>query len=237
MRKKPTFDLWSDSIGDSTLSDAAHEARLAEVESRIEAKRDAITTIELARLHTQASDLLLELERPDEAWERARPKLPVFIGAGCWVNAINICDILFRCELADSLVALGHGTWLAVTYPVEPALTLTMLQYIIEETPDDSDGAAVAAATGAWICDLRKSESDDSGAELQSMEMLTRVARRHSGIEGQREFDQWIRQLELDNPEKFLVRLRNVIDVLVQDDWWFDRELLQENIADEEFTT
>jgi len=26
------------------------------------------------------------------------------------------------------------------------------------------------------------------------------------------------------------VRLRNVVDVLVQDQWWFDREALQEQI-------
>ena len=36
--------------------------------------------------------------------------------------------------------------------------------------------------------------------------------------------------LELGDPEKFLVRLRNVVDVLVQDDWWFDREELQRNL-------
>jgi hypothetical protein len=34
-------------------------------------------------------------------------------------------------------------------------------------------------------------------------------------------------RLELREPDKFLVRLRNVVDVLVQDDWWFDREALQ----------
>jgi len=31
----------------------------------------------------------------------------------------------------------------------------------------------------------------------------------------------------LDKPDKFLVRLRNVIDVLVQDEWWIDREAIQ----------
>ena len=34
-------------------------------------------------------------------------------------------------------------------------------------------------------------------------------------------------RLELKDPDKFLVRLRNVVEVLVQDDWWFDREALQ----------
>ena len=34
-------------------------------------------------------------------------------------------------------------------------------------------------------------------------------------------------RLELKEPEKFLVRLRNEVDALVQGDWWFDREEMQ----------
>jgi hypothetical protein len=33
--------------------------------------------------------------------------------------------------------------------------------------------------------------------------------------------------MELSNPALFLPRLRNIVDVLVQDEWWFDREALQ----------
>ena len=43
----------------------------------------------------------------------------------------------------------------------------------------------------------------------------------------QEAFDLWMERLELKEPDRFLPRLRNVVDVLVQDDWWFDRETLQ----------
>jgi hypothetical protein len=56
--------------------------------------------------------------------------------------------------------------------------------------------------------------------------MLSSVARSHGQTESQEQFDAWRRRLELDDPDKFLVRLRNVVDVLVQDDWWIDREAL-----------
>ena len=61
-------------------------------------------------------------------------------------------------------------------------------------------------------------------------QILGNVARRHSGIDSQQAFDLWMDRLELREPEKFLVRLRNVVDVLVQDEWWFDREALQERL-------
>ena len=63
--------------------------------------------------------------------------------------------------------------------------------------------------------------------------MLGNVARRHSEIESQEQFDFWINKMELHDPAKFLVRLRNVVDVLVQEDWWFDREQLQAEIPDQ----
>jgi hypothetical protein len=46
-------------------------------------------------------------------------------------------------------------------------------------------------------------------------------------VDGQEAFNRWIEDMELNDPAKFLPRLRNVVDVLVQDEWWFDRDALQ----------
>ena len=61
-------------------------------------------------------------------------------------------------------------------------------------------------------------------------QLLGRVARRHSEVESDEQFTYWVEKLELDDPDKFLVRLRNVIDVLVQEDWWVDRDQLQSSL-------
>ena len=58
-------------------------------------------------------------------------------------------------------------------------------------------------------------------------QLLATVARRHSGVDGQESFNRWVEDMELNDPAKFLPRLRNVVDVLVQDEWWFDRDALQ----------
>ncbi len=140
--------------------------------------------------------------------------------------------MLFLADQPDSLIALGNGVWLAVTFPVNPELSVAILQDIIEETPDDSDGAAVAAATASYIVDLRSTEEQHENLSFFAMQMIGSVARRHSGVDGQQEFDNWSRKLELDDPAKFLIRLRNVVDVLAQDQWWIDRDALQALIPD-----
>jgi hypothetical protein len=121
--------------------------------------------------------------------------------------------------------------WLAVTFPINPEITVEMLRLIVDETPDDADGAAVAAATAHYIADLRA----EDGKRRENLlfyagQMLSNVARRHSQVDSQADFEAWMKRLELDDPERFLVRLRNVVDVLVQDEWWIDRDRLREHL-------
>jgi hypothetical protein len=138
--------------------------------------------------------------------------------------------VLFQAEQPQSLCALGQGIWLAVTYPIDPELSVELLTHVVDETPDDADGAAVAATTALFLADLRARGNQRDNLMFFATQILGNVARRHSGADSQEAFDLWMDRLELKEPEKFLVRLRNVVDVLVQDDWWFDREALQEKL-------
>ena len=101
---------------------------------------------------------------------------------------------------------------------------------MVDETPDESDGEAVAAATAACVGDLRAEGNKRESLSFFANQLLGTVARRHSGIEKQEDFEQWIQRLELDDPAQFLPRLRHVVDVLVQDNWWIDRDLIQASL-------
>ncbi len=175
----------------------------------------------------QTARTLIRLERASEAWQPARDAFDLAVLARDWEQAVHACETLFLSEEPLSLAALGQGVWLAVTFPVTPDLTVEMLRHVVEETPDDADGAAIAAAVAHYVADLRTQGKERENLMFYTAQLLSAVARRHSGVEQQREFEAWIKRLELDQPEKFLVRLRNVVDVLVQDDWWIDREAIQ----------
>lgn len=186
------------------------------------------------RLRLRMARNLAALERGEEAWPLARAALDHFIDAEKWEEAADACNILYQSDQPDSLAALGQGIWLAVTYPINPEITIELLQHVIDDTPKDSDGAAVAAATAAFIADIRATEQPQRDDLLFfTQQMLGNVARRHSEVESQKQFNYWIGKLELDQPDRFLVRLRNIVDVLVQDNWWFDREALQARLPEE----
>lgn len=222
----------NDSAEDAVPSTQKIELRLAELQQQLaELPADAPLEQRL-QLELDSGYALLELNRFDEASTQARGLFERALAANQWQQAVEACDILFQSEQADSIPALAHGIWLGVTFPIDPELTVAMLQHLIDETPDRSDGAAVAAAVANYIVDLRADEQSRENLLFFTNQLLGQVARRHSQVEEQEIFDFWVQQLELDQPDKFLPRLAKVLDVLVQDKWWFDRDALRALIPD-----
>ena len=189
--------------------------------------------LERATVQYEIADIMLELEEPgmrEAAWGMTRESFEIFRDHEMWEDAVRCCDVLFRCDLPASVPALGNGLWLAVTYPIDPQLTLIMLNHLIDATPPQSDGAAVAATVAHYIADLRlEGEKRDSVMFLTSA-MLSKVAERHSNVSTQEAMTMWLNRLDLLNPAVFLPRLGQVIDAIVEGQWWYDREVLRSRL-------
>ena len=244
------LDLGADSQDDARISTEALQLKVDQLAQQLDALGStageraadlrhqlAMAYIDLSRGQTdhQTDRSRTSLGQPaplqsapaQSAWNHARQAFDVFLGYRNWEQAALVCDTLFRCGVDDSLIALGHGLWLSITFPVDVSLTISQLQHVIDETPESSDGAAVAAAVAAYVNEIRGNEHQDPDIDLAVGQMLNDVARRHAQVDTQEAFNQWFERLELNDPGKFLVRMRNIIDVLVQDNWWFDRNELQ----------
>lgn len=202
------------------------ERKLADIDSQLAQLSDA-NSIKRAELLLDYGHTSLELQRNFEAWEVGKQAFNIFAPAEDWDGAVQACNVIFAADQPDSLVALGNGVWLAVTFPLDPELSVVMLEHIVNETPDDSDGGAVAAAAALYIVDVRAQDKDRENLLFFTNQLLATVARRHSNIESQADFEAWVKKLELDSPDDFLGRLAQVLNVMVQDDWWVDRDALR----------
>ena len=217
----------ADSSEDAKESTGMLERLVAGLREQLAELSPQAETLRRADLLLQLGRALVRLEKRPEAWAAAREAFDLYMAEQAWEGAAQACDILFLSDQPQSLAALGQGIWLAVTYPVDPALSVALLQHVVDETPPDADGAAVAAVMAYYLADLRAREPQREHLLIYANQVLATVARRHSGVEGQQDFEKWIEDMELNDPARFLPRLRNIVDVLVQDDWWFDREALQ----------
>ncbi len=223
------FDLGADSQDDAVTSTAVLDLKARQIEDRMFAL-PASEENQRIELGHQLALLQIDQEKHADAWNSAMPALKMHLRNESWEQSVVVCDTLFRCNHDDSLVALGHALWLSITFPVDVTLTIAQLRHVIDETPSDSDGGAVAAAMAGYVNQLRGSENNNDDAALVVGQLLNDVARRHSNVQNQEEFDHWFSRLELDQPDKLVVRMRNIIDVLVQDQWWIDRDELQKLI-------
>ncbi|NCA71212.1 MAG: hypothetical protein EOM91_14125 [Sphingobacteriia bacterium] len=224
-------DIAADSIINRSAEQAALESHLVTLQERLRQLIEVQAPPHaLADARLQVARALVGLERGEEAWPIGRAAFDQFIVNDQFELAADVCDVLSQSNQPGAISALGQGIWLAVTCPIDPELTVELLNHVIDETPNHSDGAAVAATTALFIADVRARDRQREDLMFLATQMLGTVARRHSGVDSPEQLDQWMDRLELKEPEKFLVRLRNVVDVLVQDDWWFDREALQKRL-------
>lgn len=203
------------------------EAQLREHQAHLQALPAGGPPIDRARVQLDIAETLLALLKKKEAWDVGREIFDVFIELQSWQDAIETCDVLFQCEQPLSLAALGNGVWLAITYPVPAQLTIAMLQHIVDETPDDSDGAAVAAMAANYVADMRTEGEEKESLTFFTRQMLAGVAKRHRNIEEPEMINTWIEILELNDVQELLSRLAAMLDAIVGDQWWVDRDALR----------
>ncbi|MGB7930734.1 MAG: hypothetical protein WCH04_00680 [Gammaproteobacteria bacterium] len=220
-------------IGDKSGIDLAEsrpslQALLKEHEQHLQALPADCGPLERARVRLDIAETLLALQRHKESWDTARDLFDVFTSAEAWQDAIEACDVLFQCDQEHSLAALGNGVWLAVTFPVPAQLTVAMLQHIVDETPDTSDGAAVAAMAAHYIAGLRTEGEERDSLTFFTNQLVANVARRHRGIENDPDMiKMWIEILGLNDVKELLSRLSLMLDAITGDNWWIDRDALR----------
>ena len=186
--------------------------------------------LERALLQLDISELLLALDQKEHAWNEARATFDTFIKNEEWQHAVEACNVMYQTEQPASIVALGHGVWLAVTYPISADTSVAVLNHIVDETPATSDGAAVAAMAGYYIADIRSTDEDHDSMTFLAKTILGNVAKRHSNVQTQKEMDAWLFKLELNDPQIFLPRLSLVVNSIVGETWWFDRDELRSRL-------
>lgn len=163
-----------------------------------------------------------------DAWDKAFKAFTLAEQNQLWEEAVDACVVMFLTEGPDALVAIGHALWLGITFPIDPELTVAVLQHLVDESPSESDTKAVAATTAHYIATTRGAKGND--LTFFTNQLLASVADNHSHISDQASFEVWQKAMKLDNPDDFLPKLSGAIDQLIDGKWWVDKESIYNNI-------
>ncbi|GAB6039891.1 hypothetical protein [Endothiovibrio diazotrophicus] len=187
--------------------------------------------LERARVQLEIATALLGLRRTDEAWTTARAIFDVFVALEAWQEAVESCEILYQCEKGESIPALGIGIWLGITFSVRPETVINLLHHVVDETPDDSDGGAVAAMAAHYIADVHAEGQERENLKFLTSEIVGRVAKRHRNIEDQATLDVWLEMYNLNDPAVLFKNLGKILEVMIGERWWFDKEAVRAKMA------
>jgi hypothetical protein len=228
------------SPGNSRDSLGAHEPDMANVTAQLRSLQEELADLQepvdpdiRADLQLRIAQLRMDLGDRKEAWAPARECFDHMVRVEKWEQAVTACEIMYLSEQDKSIAALAQGVWLGVTFPIDPELSVAMLQHLIEEMPERADGRAVAAATAHYVADMRSTGAARDSLMFFTAQLMSIVAQKHREIETQDHFNIWLQGLELDNPSVFLPRLSKVLDAVVGGDWWYDRDELRAKIPND----
>jgi hypothetical protein len=183
--------------------------------------------VEKARLMVDIAECHLGLGENPQAHDWATRSFDSLIRNQQWALAVDACDIIYNSGQDDALVALGNGLWLAITFPIDPTTSVQMLHHVVDETPDDSDGAAVAAMLAHYLAETRADDKDHRNLTFLTSQIVAQVAKRHRGIEDEATLQTWIKMYQLDQIEELLPRMALILDTIVEDQWWYDRDAIR----------
>jgi len=204
------------------------ESRLADLELQLEPLTSSTLRAEIL---LDYATLLLDFQRKEDSWIAAWEAFNQFSKDENWELAVVATDILVSADQKDSMLALAHGVWLGITYPINPETSNAILQHLIDESPVGSETAAVAAVTAHFLADMRApAGKDGESIRFFTSQRLAEVAAQHRSIKSQEEFDIWMQGNEFNNPDSFLPKLSAAIDALADDRWWIDRDALRASI-------
>ncbi|AYQ57811.1 hypothetical protein BTHERMOSOX_1253 [Bathymodiolus thermophilus thioautotrophic gill symbiont] len=207
------------------------QARLAYFEAQLAGLSENAPTEDRIKNLLEIGRIQVERYKGADAWEKAFTAFTLAQDDELWELAVEACDVMFLSEGPDALVALGHALWLGITFPIDPEITVAMLQHLVEESPEEADTRAVAATVAHYITSMRCGEEDD--LTFFTSQMLASVADKHSHVTDQSTFDLWRRTLELDKPDVFLKKLSGAIDQLVEGKWWIDKDKIRTKLDNE----
>ena len=210
--------------GGEAAGQSAQQQRRLTLEQELD--RPDLRDSERLDAQLELSQVLLDLNEPTMAFGVAREVLDAGIRAVRYEEAASACQVMYLSEQPEAMPALGHGLWLALACPIDPELTWQMLHHLVEETPPQSDGAAVAAMLAYFLMEKRAAGAERDRLIFLARQQVAEVAERHRGITDEEAIGIWIQMYDLDDVDVLLERMARILDAITPV-WWFDREAVR----------
>jgi tetratricopeptide (TPR) repeat protein len=207
------------SIIHQTLGDLSQALNLSEQSIKIQREigdrqGEAASLAQMAAIAYQQGDVALERELRLQA-----ATIRSIIGE-YGVLIITLHNMGYNDE-PTALGYLAQSLWLTIKLLPNLKSAITLIELIYQKIPARDQIESLLGATAIYLCRNYQHPELEKLTEL-SGNIISHAAQQQ-GIETQADYDNWITQNRLNDPDYFLPELLKELAVIVGDNWLFDR--------------
>ncbi|HIJ84290.1 MAG TPA: hypothetical protein HPQ00_08810, partial [Magnetococcales bacterium] len=126
--------------------------------------------------------------------------------------------------------ALAQRIWVGLKTETPASEVVLALFHLLNTLGPRHDVAGPIAALAHFMAKHRTPDHPDRDLAMgQAQQMFHRVCE-EKGVVGEEAFKIWVKHSRLDDPNHYVPIVMHLLDVMVGDVWWFDRDLLQKEL-------
>ncbi|MBF0176433.1 MAG: hypothetical protein HQL63_06235 [Magnetococcales bacterium] len=149
-----------------------------------------------------------------------------------WEEALKVLtDLSTSRRFPHTHKAAAQRAWMALKSNVAAIAVVTALREVVMTIGPQHELAGPMGALAYFLARHRK--GDDAGREFavaQAQQMLHLICESQKVPEGEQAFQDWVVANRLNEPDFYLSKVIDGLEVMVMGDWWFDRNALQEEL-------
>ncbi|MBF0154731.1 MAG: hypothetical protein HQL64_13405 [Magnetococcales bacterium] len=169
---------------------------------------------------------------PERSWKEKLSSLADAGKAGRWTEVLQLLTELSTSRrFPHTHKAVAQRAWVALKSGVPAIAVVTALREVVMTIGPQHELAAPMGALAYFMARHRKGdETEREFAVVQSQQLLHLICAAQKVQEGDQAFRDWVSVNRLEEPDYYLPRVIDGLDVMVMGDWWFDRHALQEEL-------
>lgn len=168
---------------------------------------------------------------PQEEWQLSKAAVGRYSKNRQWTEVLDLLSALSKKHKNHEIyMALAQRNWVALKSNAPVTEVVLALFHLLNTLGPSHELAGPIAALAHLMAKHRTPEHPDRElAQAQAQQMFALVLDA-VGIVGDEAFAKWVVHNRLDDPNHYVPIVMNLLEVMVGDNWWIDRALLQEDI-------
>ncbi|MBF0454825.1 MAG: hypothetical protein HQL72_08450 [Magnetococcales bacterium] len=207
--------------------------------SDTEKKPDALSNINIVM--QSADEMRAQQEQsqettrkdPAEEWKLNRAAISRFAKDGNWPEVLKLLKILStKHRNKEVYKALAMRVWVCLKSDAPVTEVVLALFHLFNTLGSKHEIAGPIAALGHLMAKNRTPDHQDRDLALGQAQQMFSLVCENQGIVGEEAFNAWVTANNLEDPNHYIPIVMNCLDIMVGEDWWFEKDQLQQEMEE-----